>query len=649
MDYDVPKSLRLFSLGNILFVGLSLVGLALLRLESYILFHSFVEIITILFSFSMFIIMWNTRRYSKDNFLVITGIYSLFIALIDILHTLAYKGMGVFPVQGANLATQLWIVARFFQAAMTLFAIISTKRKINMVLVLSVSGIVASFLLASVFLGIFPPCYIEGSGLTLFKRVSEYLIIAIFSSSFFLLLRRKNQFDGYIWKAVLIGIFLMMVSEFCFTLYFDVYGFYNMLGHYFRLLSVFIFSRAVLFIGLLHPFQMLFRDLGNKNDELSKEIASRKLSEEAALKEKAFLDELFFSAPESIVIIDKDGIILKVNAEFSAMFGYSPDEATGRNFIHILASQELADEAAQSMEALKRGERISFETRRKRKDGSWIEVRVIAVPVRIHGSIEAFYLIYRDLTMLKEAERKILTINRNLESTIEERTRDLLAANKELEAFSYSASHDIRTPLRAIAGFSEIVIDRYQELSKEDLFHYLDRIDRNAKHLEVLIESLLGLYRISQQKISRKYLTLSDIVRTEFEIRTTQLPHRRFNLEIEDGLTVNADPILAGIVIANLADNAIKFTESEKIAEIKFGSAQDQGSRVFYLSDNGIGFNMEYSSLLFTPFQHLHDPNVYEGAGMGLAIVQRILTRHGGRIWVDSRESIGTTFYFTFD
>ena len=225
--------------------------------------------------------------------------------------------------------------------------------------------------------------------------------------------------------------------------------------------------------------------------------------------------------------------------------------------------------------------------------------------------------------------------------------RQLETAVKELEAFSYSVSHDLRAPLRAIDGYSRLIMDDYASLLDADGRQYLENVRISTQRMGALIDDLLKLSRVSRAELNRETVSLSDIA-TEI---TTQLCQReagrQIQITIQPGITAEGDPNLLHLALENLLDNAWKFTGREPTAQIIFGIREVDGERVFYVKDNGAGFDMRYSDRLFEAFQRLHSQEEYEGTGVGLATVKRIIQRHGGRIWTEAEAGVGATFYFT--
>jgi PAS domain S-box-containing protein len=275
-------------------------------------------------------------------------------------------------------------------------------------------------------------------------------------------------------------------------------------------------------------------------------------------------------------------------------------------------------------------------------DGSigWFEFSIQAVP-------EGIFILSLDITERKKAEIAMQRLNEELEQHVRERTAHLEALNKELEAFSYSVSHDLRAPLRALDGFSQALLEDYQEKLDEEGQEYLGLIRYESQRMGQLIDDLIGLSRLNRNELHPQSLNLSALVHdiaTKLRQRDTQ---RKVNFIIEDDLIVCADSNLLRIAMQNLLENAWKYSSKKAQAQIEFGCQQASGETLYFVRDNGVGFDMAYVHKLFGAFQRLHGMSEFEGTGIGLATVQRIIHRHGGSIRAEGLVNQGASFYFT--
>ena len=300
--------------------------------------------------------------------------------------------------------------------------------------------------------------------------------------------------------------------------------------------------------------------------------------------------------------------------------------------------------------ALQRRETFrEFEVQRVGEDGSPRVLSLSGAPVfNDSGRFSGYRGVGRDITDRRRAEEEIERLNAELEARVKQRTAELEAVNAELEAFSYSIAHDLRSPLTSIDGFSHTLRELYAQVLDEPGLHYLDRIRAGVRNMSDLTDAMLSLARLSRVKLRSERVDLAELARaTLAQLREAQ-PQRDTTLEAPEHLYARGDPRLLAQVIANLVGNAWKFSGSKAQTHITLATRPGgPGETVYYVADRGAGFDMAHAARLFGAFQRLHAASEFEGTGIGLALVQKIVTRHGGRIWAEARPGAGATFFFT--
>lgn len=348
---------------------------------------------------------------------------------------------------------------------------------------------------------------------------------------------------------------------------------------------------------------------------------------------------------ELVAFHDKEQRIIWANPAAGKIFGVNPAKLVGKKCYEVWHKRQSPCENCPVIQALKTGQVERNEIRTS--DGRYWNV--IGSPVRdddgnIIGAIETGL----EITERKLAEAKLQELNTELEERVRARTAELEALNKELDAFSYSVSHDLRSPLNNIDGFSKALKEDYWDRLDTQGRDYLLRICRSTRRMGELIDDLLKLSRVTRQNLQREKVDLSQIASSYLTMMQEQEPQRQVECIVTPGISEMGDFSLLRIVLENLLGNAWKFTNNRKQARIEFGVTEhDDGRKIYYVSDNGAGFNMEYADRLFTPFQRLHAQGEYSGTGIGLSIVARIVQRHGGKLWATGEEGRGATFYFT--
>jgi PAS domain S-box-containing protein len=362
-----------------------------------------------------------------------------------------------------------------------------------------------------------------------------------------------------------------------------------------------------------------------------RDITERRQAEETRERLAAIVD----SSDDAIISKTLDGVIVAWNRGAEKIFGYSVADTLGKPISMLLPADRMEEEA-DILARIGRGESVEhFETMRVRKDGTQIDVSVTISPIRDgDGTIIGASKVARDITQRKADEREIRKLNEELEARITERTAQLQAANRELEAFSYSVSHDLRAPLRHIGGFSRILIEDFGSTMKGEAREHLQRIEDAVIRMGLLVDGLLSLARLGRQSLKLRPTVLSDILDEVRVVLEPECEGRKVEWRIAQ--------------LPVLAHNALKYSRARTVSIVEIGSIEKAGEPpVIYVRDNGTGFDMRYADKLFGVFQRLHTESEFEGTGVGLATVRRIIEKHGGSVWAEAEVDRGATFYFT--
>jgi PAS domain S-box-containing protein len=382
---------------------------------------------------------------------------------------------------------------------------------------------------------------------------------------------------------------------------------------------------------------------------VSVDITARKQAEDSLRESEEKMRSIFRVAPTGIGMV-KDRMIMEVNPHICEMTGYTKEELTGQNARLLYPTQQDYDfVGTEKYRQIAAGGTGEVETRWVTKEGAIIDILLASTPLDVDDLSKGVTFTALDITERKKAEEYIRNMNDVLEDMVQNRTEELQKANEELRSFAYSISHDLRAPLRAIDGFSRIVMDEYAEQLTADARRYLNLCRENAITMSNLIEGLLAYSRTGHQAIHLQMVEPDTLVRTVLADLRHEYPEHPAQVSIEHLPACLADPILLKQVYQNLLQNAFKFTSAKPASQIKIGCDKMRGQTVYYVKDNGVGFDMRYADRLFGVFQRLHRASEFEGTGIGLAIVQRIIHRLGGEVWCEADVDKGATFFFTIN
>jgi len=595
--------------------GLTLVLLCAVELYSFLLFHVLIEIFSVVVAFAIFMFAWNTRDKIHNTSLTLLGAAYLAIGALDLLHTFSYKGMGVFENYGANTATQLWIAARYMESATLVVAPFLVARKIPMERAVAVYGGLFALVIATVFVWpVFPVCYIEGRGLTPFKVVSEYVIIAALFAGMVTLFRRKAFFDHVVFRMLTASIVLTMISELMFTFYISVYGISNLVGHFFKLGSFCLIYKAIIETGLQQPYSLLFREL--------------------ARSEKRYR-QLVDNLPTGICEVDPEFCIRYINPSGLALIGYDDEDIRRGVHLSALLDSEGQDRAKKRLDDVLHDQPIeSTGYRIRRKDGAAVEVLVNSIPIRRNGKLTAIQTSLTDVTELN-----------NLQKCLQE--------SRKMEAVAILAggmAHEINNILMGVMGGIDVI--RLEAADKDLSDADFEDVRRGCERIAELVRQLLAYSRGGRYRSEK--IELSEFIKQGIAELARHLDAKIYLAydPADDLPVVSADSLQLRRVLAEVIDNAEeavgedgRIDVSLRTREIDAEQASQQpglqpGQYVcLSVHDNGPGMDKEILSHIFEPFFTTHSP----GRGMGMAAVYGIVKNHGGWIGVDSRKGEGAT------
>lgn len=384
---------------------------------------------------------------------------------------------------------------------------------------------------------------------------------------------------------------------------------------------------------------------------LERREAERKKAEDTLRESETRKRAILESAQDCIISIDHEGKIIEFNPAAEKTFGYTRAEVMGKSMADLIIPPSLRERHYRGLahyfatgEGPVLGKRIEMTA--LRADGTEFPVELTVTRISQEGP-PLFTGFVRDITERKRAEEEIRRLNAELEQRVIERTAQLEAANKELEAFTYSVSHDLRAPLRHVDGFSKILAGEFGLKLDSTAQRYLQYIQEGTKNMGQLIDDLLNLARVGRKELTLQVTGLNSLIDEVLADLKPETEGREFDWQIGKLPFVECDPALIKQVLANLLSNAVKFTRPRERAVIEVGQMALDGQTAVFVHDNGVGFSMKYADKLFGVFQRLHRQEDFEGTGVGLATVQRIIHKHGGRVWAEAELDKGATFYFT--
>jgi PAS domain S-box-containing protein len=628
-----------------------LFGLYVTSLYSYLLFHSLVETFSIVVACGIFMVAWNARRLIDNNYLLFIGIAYLFVGGLELVHTLAYRGMGVFHDTDANLPTQLWIATRYTQSLSLFIAPGFLRRNLKAGSVFIGYSIFVALLFLFIFgWNMFPDCFVEGVGLTPFKKVSEYIICLIFLGSAVLLVRHRREFDPKVLQWLLLSILLVIVAELAFTFYVSVYGLSNLVGHYFTLLSFYLIYKAVIETGLVKPYTLLFRNLKQSeqmlqqakealetkveertrelaiaNEDLQVEMSRRKRVEEELRESESRFRQLYDDAPVGYYELDSEGQIMQVNRTGLVMLGYEPQEVVGQPVWEFVEEQEVSRQEFHDKISGVLTPPPAFERTFRRKNGTVFPALVQNRLIRdTEGHITGIRSTILDVTerkqmveTLRESEKRLRFLSSQILSAQENERKRIArelhdGLGQILTAVKFKMEETLRNrgghPGEADLRSLETLIPRLQEGIEEARRIGMDLRPSILDDLGIL--ATLGWFCREFQKI---YSGIS--LEKQIDIQEKDVP----------------DPLKT--VIYRVLQEAMHNIAKHSKADFVSISLKRTGERIELLvRDNGRGFN---------PQEALSDENPRKG--LGLSSMRERTELSSGHFTIESVKGEGTT------
>jgi PAS domain S-box-containing protein len=616
--------------------ALVLIALFLTSLHSYLLFHTLAELFSIVIGATIFVLAWNFRRFYQDSFLMFIGMAFLFFSFIDLLHTLAFKGMGVFPGHDANLPTQLWIAARYLQSISLLMASLFIGRKVDVRWLLAGFVLVTLLLIMSIFTwNIFPVCYIEGVGLTRFKIVSEYVIDLILAGAVVMLINTgRGKLDRKSLHYLLTSIALTMAGELAFTFYIGVYDLSNLIGHYFKIAASYLVYKA----SIESEAGSIYASMA----ELRATEQALRHSEFAAQHSLAELQSVYALSPVGLCFLDPQLRFQAINAELAALNGQPIEAHIGRQ-LRSVAPNAIADRieplVRQTLESgqPRLNEEISWGA------GAWL---FSATPTLApDGRMLGVNCVVQDIRERRQAEEALKAAH----TALQDYAQKLQRSNQELEQFAFIASHDLKEPLRKMTFFGNSVRQMLGDDLPEQAQDYLQRMQRAAERMQKMIDGLLELSRLSTHTGDYEPAALTQLAKEAASDLATLIKETNGQVVVDELPVAEVDVVQMRRLFQNLIGNGLKFHRPGTAPIIHIHSDYIDGNgqsscAAIHVEDNGIGFEQIDAERIFLPFQRLHGVGDYEGTGLGLSICQKIVERHHGRIEVFSRPGAGSAF-----
>ena len=625
-----------------LFWGLLLAGLLLTSRYSYPLFHSVVGFFSVLITTGVFAIAWNTRDFQENNYLLFLGIAYLFVGGLDLLYTLSYQDLGIFPGFSRQVPAQLWLAARTLESLSLFLAPQFIGRRLRPYAIFG--GYLLAF--AAAILIIFAGGLVTLESLTAgpvlyaLKKTGTYVNSILLAGAMAVLWHRREEVDRSVLRLLLGAIALALGSEITLTFIAGTSNAAGLAGHLVKIASLYLIYRALIASELIKPYLRLSHSL--------------KVSGDLIRHEKDFTDRLLDMAQEIVLILDSEGRILRLNHSCEALTGYRLADVQNLPFWEVFPAPEEVPEVQEAFFDLVAGDfSQSWQTDWVTKDGSrrLIAWSNTAFP-RENGTVDYVIGTGIDISDQREVKNRLEQLNGKLTQQIEVREPEpqleMPVPGPETEGFTADVFTDLRVPVRWLKGYCR-ALEEYGG-SPLDLKgrEYLQRMHGVVWQMGELIEALLQQARLAQVKIQRQEVNLSAqtrLIATDLQRRD---PDRRVVFSITQGLTAIGDHAMLHTALKTLFNQAWKFTAGLPQTHIEFGALPPKnGDKVFFVRDNRTAFGIDYVNKLFRSFQQMQVARDFSGSEISLATVRSIILQHGGHLWAEGEVGHGVTFFFT--
>jgi PAS domain S-box-containing protein len=538
--------------------ALVLIGFYLASLYNYLLFHTLAEIFSVVVAYAIFVFAWNSRRLMDNTYLLFIGCAYLFIGIMDLVHTLGYSGMYIFHGYDTNLPTQLWVATRYMQSLSLLIAPLLMGKKLNITWLLSGYTVVVVLLLGMIFGGMFPNCFLEGVGLTPFKKFSEYLISLILIGAFVLLSLKRHEFDPGVVRLLMASIIFTIASELAFTFYKHAYAFLNLMGHYFKIVSFYLIYKAIIETGLKKPFRLLFRNLKQREEALrDSEEKFRSLAEDNQ---------------DCILRFDKECRHLYANPAALRVVGFNEEDVIGKTHREAGFKEELCRLFEEEItRVFKTGEssQTVFEWESP-KGNMYIDWRSYPEFDR-NGNVNTVIGIARDITELKQVEKQ------------------LKAALKEKDVLLKEVCHRTKNNMASICSILKL---QSALIKDEHSLNILQDIENRISSMALVQEKLYQSENITNIDLQEYVKDLADTV---FKNYSTIPPKVSLRFDMEPVIVSPNTAIPCGLILSELLSNVMKYAfPGDKTGEIKIALHTTGENEIeLGVSDNGVGLSKD--------------------------------------------------------